>query len=177
MANVMNTVFGIGVAVILFVMVLLGISVFYPSPNWSDYNCTDYGMENIQVCNPNITVGDCYKIAAADSKDSAYAQQKSFDECNKTFEAANKIYGKNFFIIASIIGVIIVFLSMLFFFKVPSMANISAGTALSGLVMIFTGFVRGWQGTNDKIKFFLAVIIAAMIIAFAVIVNRKYSRS
>jgi hypothetical protein len=37
MAKVMNAVFGIGIAVIIFIVVLLGIQAFYPEPKYDKY--------------------------------------------------------------------------------------------------------------------------------------------
>jgi hypothetical protein len=178
MAQIMNTVFGIGIAVILFIVVLLGINVFYPGPNWEDYNCTEPKMVEMQVCNPDMSVGDCYKIVAGTQlNDSATQQEKAFEDCNKRFMHDNDIYGKNFLLITNIIGVIIIVLSLLLFLHLPTMINLSAGTAFAGLVLIFAGFIRGWSSTNDKVKFLIALIIAAVIIVFAIIINKKYSKT
>lgn len=177
MAQIMNIVFGIGVAVILFVVVLLGINVFYPSPNIDNYNCTEPKPVELQVCNPNMTVGDCYTVVAGKQlNESATQQQQAFDECQKRFQHDNDIYGRNFLLITNIIGVIIIIASLFLFLNVPTMINLSAGTAFAGLVSIFAGFIRGWSSTNDKIKFILAVVIAAIIVVFAVIINKKYSK-
>lgn len=169
MAKIMNTVFGIGVAVILFIVVLLGINVFYPSPKWADFNCTEPGEMKLQVCNPNMTVGDCYDIVAG--------EQANQTNCDKMMRDAQEIYGRNFFLITNIIGVIIIIGSLFLFLNVPGMINLSAGTAFSGLVSIFAGFMRGWEATNDKIKFVVGLIIAAIIIVLAVIINKNYSKT
>jgi len=176
MAQIMNTVFGIGVAVILFVVVLLGINVFYPGPNWDDYNCTEPKPVELQVCNPNMTVGDCYTVVAGKQlNESETQQQQAFEDCNKIFMKDNDVYGRNFLLITNIIGVIIIIASLFLFLNVPTMINLSAGTAFAGLVSIFAGFIRGWSSTNDKIKFIMGVIIAIIIVVLAVIINKKYS--
>jgi hypothetical protein len=178
MAKIMNTVFGIGIAVILFIVVLLGINVFYPEPKWDNYNCTEPKPVEMQVCNPNMTVGDCYTIVAGKQLNESAAQQdQAFEDCNKRFMKDNDIYGRNFLLITNIIGVVIIIASLFLFLNVPAMINLSAGTAFAGLVSIFAGFIRGWSSTNDKIKFIIGVIIAIIIVVLAIIINKKYSKT
>ena len=56
------------------------------------------------------------------------------------------------------------------------MINIAAGTAFAGLVLIIWGFMRGWQGTGDVLKFVVALIVAVLFVYFAVVVNKRYSK-
>lgn len=170
MAKIMNIVFGIGVAVILYIVVLLGINVFYPSPEWGSYNCTAYpGEFNVlSSCTSDMTVAECKNITTE--------EQKVQDECNKKFQDDLDIYNKNFLLITNATGMIIIVVALLLFLYLSSMINISVGAAFSGLALIFFGFIVGWQSTNDVIKFILALVIAAVIIAFAVIINKKYNR-
>ena len=177
MAKVMNVVYGIGIAIIIYIVVLLGINVFYPSPNFEKYNCTEAKPVELQVCDPNMNVGDCYKVVAGKQlNESVSATEKAFKECNDRFAKDEEVYAKNFLLITNAIGVCIIIVSLVLFLYISSMINLSAGTAFAGLMLIFFGFIRGWMATNDKTKFFLAMIIAAVIITFAVIINKKYSK-
>jgi uncharacterized membrane protein len=158
-------------------VVLLGINVFYPAPNWDNYNCTEPKLVEMQVCDPNINVGDCYKVVAGKQLNESLAtSQAAFDECQKRFENDDEVYSKNFLLITNAIGVGIIVISLFLFLYLSSMINLSAGTAFAGLLLIFFGFARGWMATNDKVKFILGVFIAAIIITFAVIINKKYSK-
>ena len=94
------------------------------------------------------------------------------ERCNKIYEEASKIYGKNLFIINNIIGIALVVASLFIF----GMVNIAAGTAFAGLVLIIYGFMRGWQGTGDVLKFIVALVVAALFVTFAVLVNKRYSK-
>jgi len=177
MAKLMNVVYGIGIAVILYIVVLLGINVFYPAPNFDHYNCTEAKQIEMQVCNPNMTVGDCYTIVAGKQLNESLAtSQAAFDACQKRFSHDDEIYSKNFLLITNVIGVCIIVISLFLFLYLSSMINLSAGTAFAGLLLIFFGFARGWMATTDKIKFILGIIIAVIIIAFAVIINKRYSK-
>jgi len=175
--KVMNIVFGIGIAVILFIVVTLGVQVFYKAPVYDDFcNSSRYASPNpvydSTICSENMTVKECnllvkYNQTVAD-KENLY-----FNECNQKFQDADKAYGKNLFIINNIIGIIFVIVSLFLF----SMVNIAAGTAFAGLVLIIWGFMRGWTGTGDKLKFVVALIVAILFVVFAVVVNKRYSKT
>ena len=85
-------------------------------------------------------------------------------------------YNRNFLIITNIIGALMIIASLLLFIYLNSMINLSAGTAFAGLALIFFGFITGWTSTTDKVKFFISLAIAAVIIAFTVIINKRYSK-
>ena len=178
-AKIMNVVFGIGIAIILYIVVILGINVFYPAPDFNDYNCSSFEPKpvEIQVCNPDMTVGDCYTVVAGKQlNESRISEQAKFDECNKRFQEDDKIYGRNFFYITNIVGILVVTGGLLLFIYFSSMINLGVGAAFAGLALIFFGFIRGWESTSDKLKFVLGIIIAAIIITYSVIVNKVYSK-
>lgn len=169
----MNAVFGIGIAILLFIVVMLGVQVFYHEPSWEDFNCSypsqPYG--SMELCNDSMTVLQCreYVKTAATIYDK---DQKVYDECNQRFQEAEKVYGRNLFVVNNIAGIIFVVVSLF----ILIMPNIAAGTAFSGLALIVYGFMRGWQGIGDKLKFVVALIVAILFITFAVIINRKYKK-
>lgn len=165
----MNVVFGIGIAVLLFIVVLLGIRAFYPAPTWDKFNCTYPELKPYFGCTDNMTIAQCNTLQAAQENSET---QRKYDECSQRFNDADKAYGKIVFFITFIIGMIAVIISIFLL----SMTNISAGVAFSGLTLIIYGFIRGWQATNDILKFITSIIAAAIIIIFAVRINRKYKK-
>jgi hypothetical protein len=173
MAKVMNAVFGIGIAVILFIVVMLGVQVFYHEPSFEDFNCT-YPAQvytTMEICNDSLTVLQCREMVK--NATLVYDKdQKVYEECNKRFQDAEKEYGKNLFVVNNIAGIIFVIVSLF----ILAMPNIAAGTAFSGLALIIYGFMRGWQGIGDKLKFVVALIVAALFVYFAVVVNKKYNK-
>jgi VIT1/CCC1 family predicted Fe2+/Mn2+ transporter len=169
MVKVLNIIFGIGIAVVVFILILLGIQAFYPEPKFEDY-CnqsmeTFYSSTGYESCTDNMTMGEC-RIAM---KSDGNRDQK----CVEDFNTANKSYNKNFFIIASIFGVILILIA---FFLMNSFTNISAGVACSGIVLIVWAFIRGWSSTDDKLKFAVGLVIAVIVIALTVVVNKKLSK-
>lgn len=174
MVRVMNVVFGIGIAVLLFIVVLLGIRAFYPAPTWEQFNCTysSYVIpDKAIICPPNMTIQDCSNMQSSLQQNYS-ADQKRYDDCNKRFQDADKEYGKVVFFVAFIIGIFAVIASMFLL----SMTNIAAGTAFAGLALIVYGFMRGWPTTNDALKFVASILAAIIIIVFAVKVNKKYAQ-
>jgi hypothetical protein len=173
MAKVMNTVFGIGIAVILFIVVMLGTQVFYKEPmgDSTEFNCSSYYAKPLMdyySCADNITVRECNLLI----KNQTIVEDKKSQECWNRLNEAQKIYGRNLFVINNVVGIIFVIVSLFLF----GLINIAAGTAFAGLALIIYGFMRGWQGTGDVLKFIVALIVATLFIVFAVIVNKRYSK-
>jgi hypothetical protein len=178
MARVMNVVFGIGIAVILFIVVMLATQVFYKAPVYEDfcnssaYYNTPTPVYDSTICSDNMTVKECN--ALVNEKQNTFdKQQEYYNKCSNEFQDADKVYGKNLFIINNIAGILLVIASLFLF----SMVNIAAGTSFAGLALIVYGFMRGWQGTGDVLKFIVALIVAILFIIFAVMVNKRYNRT
>ena len=168
MAKVLGAVFAIGIAVVVYILVLLGIQAFYPAVSYADF-CNQSEMYPVQIsgfekCPDNITVGECRVLVNA--------EEKELQKCWQDFNTANKAYNKNFFIIASILGVIMVLIA----FFLLNIVNISAGIACAGIVLIMFAFIRGWPSTNDKVKFAVGLVITAIIITLTVFVNKKLTK-
>ncbi|MBN1156008.1 hypothetical protein JXA85_00185 [Candidatus Woesearchaeota archaeon] len=168
MVKVLNAVFGIGIAVVVYIVVLLGIQAFYPEPEYESF-CNETmdsryedPINTFMKCPDNITVGECR----------ALMDEKSDDKCWDEYDEAEKVYSKNFFVIASILGVILVVIA----FFLLNTTNISAGVACAGIVLILWAFMRGWESTDPKVKFITGMGIAAVVITLAVIVNKKLSK-
>ena len=175
MVKVMNTVFGIGISIILFIVVMLGTQVFYPEPSYDDFNCSrfdkPFAVYDYYSCPENITVKACNALIKNGTQINEQNQVES-QACYTKFNEAQKDYGKNLFVINNVAGIILVIVSLFLF----SMVNIAAGTAFAGLILIVYGFMRGWQGTGDVLKFVVALIVAVLFVVFAVVVNRWYSK-
>lgn len=175
MAKVMNVVFGIGIALIIFIVVMLGTQVFYKEPVYDNFCNVSYYDKPVfiydsSICSDNMTVKDC-NLLIKEKQTTLDVQSIEMERCSKAFQEADKIYGKNVFIISCTAGIIAVIVSLFFLL----MINIAAGTAFAGLLLIFYGFIRGWQGTGDILKFVVALIIAVMFIIFAIKVNKRYT--
>jgi hypothetical protein len=150
MTKVMNVIFGIGIAIILFSLTLLGFHAFYPSPEYDDF--CERGQEILRL-EQNIT-------------EEEITEQ---EECEGEFDNARDNWSRNIFIIAIITGIIVVSASL----ALLSMISISAGTAMAGIGTIIYGFIVGFDGTSDILRFIIGVVVTAIIITYAVIIHKK----
>ena len=167
--KVMNVVFGIGIAVLIYIVVLLGIQTFYPRPEVEDFGCDELRFEEPVLCNENMTIKECSELKA---QELIKGESNEVKECWDRYDEARDVYDRNFFLITAIIGFIAIIISMFLF----GMINIAAGTAFSGLALIIFGFMIGWESTNDIIKFVIGLIITVVVIYLAVRVNRYYEK-
>ncbi|MBU0727302.1 hypothetical protein KKA95_01310 [Patescibacteria group bacterium] len=177
MSKVLSAVFGIGIAVVVYVTMLLGIQAFYPAPDYDDF-CDEeirYSepLLGYEGCTDNMTLGECREQVKEGG-----AVNTKMQKCSEDYDKANESYGRNFFIIASILGVIALIASFSLFLHVTSITvtNITAGIACSGIVMILWAFMRGWESTDDKLKFVVGLIIAAIVVTLTVILNKKIDK-
>jgi hypothetical protein len=175
----MNAIFGIGIAVIIFIVALLGIRAFYPEPQYSTY-CNDsiYSTPAMPTmsfsdCSQNITVAECNALIGKNTDYISYNKKIDLEmqECNTKYNDANKAYGKIFFIIASILGLIAIIVA----YFLLDILSLSAGIAMSGIVLIIVAFSRGWNDTNDILKFVVGLVIAIVIIFLTLKVNKQLS--
>ena len=168
MAKVLKAVFGIGIAVIVYIVVLLGIDAFYPEVDYEDF-CNEslrYAdpVFEFAKCPDNITVGECRSSLDFTSEERV--------ECDKAFSLTSKEYNQRFFIIASVLGTIVLIVA----YFLLSVTNISTGVASAGIVLIVWAFMRGWESTNSLTKFVVALVIAVVIVSLTVVVNKKLGR-
>jgi hypothetical protein len=177
MAKVMNVAFGIGIAVILFIVVLLGTQVFYPQSSYDEFNCSGYyekpySYRDVYSCNQTMSIAECQEWIKQ-GEGITEQEEKEMQECYDRMNLAQKDYGKNIFIINSIVGIIFVLASL----YLISLTNIAAGTAFAGIALIIYGFMRGWQGTGDVLKFVVGLVVATLFVLSALKLNSDNSKN
>ena len=150
MVKVMNVVFGIGIAIILFSLTLLGFHAFYPAPEYDEICETDYEIVRLEQ---NIT-------------EEEIAEQQ---QCRDEFRDSHDNWSRNIFIIAVITGIVVVSASLF----TLNMISIGAGIALAGIATIIYGFIAGFDGTSDVLRFFIGLIVTAIVITYGVIIHKK----
>ena len=94
--KVMNVVFGIGIAVILFIVVMLGTQVFYSEPLYEDYcNYSMYPQQvyvyGIELCNDNMSVKEC-NLLIKEKQPIFDKQQAYFNECQNKQGVADVLF-------------------------------------------------------------------------------------
>ena len=151
-----NVVLGIATAFILAALITLGIKAFYPEPQYPAYT------------NPVVPVAPCASgDTACLNTQSVLAQQQAdiVQQQEQTYEDAMQAYNRNLFIIANIIGIIMFAIGFwLIFGTALSSQGVPVGIMLAGLWSIIYGYGRGWDSTNDQLKFFIGLVIAVIVI-------------
>ena len=152
MAKVMNAILGIAVGVIVIIVLFLGIQVFYPEPELDDF------CDREERFPTPLIEGE--EINKTPSKE---------PNCYDVYDEAREAYNTVYFIITAILGILVIGAA----FFLLQYVNIAAGLILAGVFTIFIGFMTGWDATSDVLKFIFALIDAAIIIGFAVYLNKK----
>ncbi len=179
MVKSMNIALGIGIAIILTLVVVLGVETFYPSPEREDY--CKYDFQDFQQANTkqeceaiNGTWNENFNESSDIPKVSSRCSNREYQKfCSEKLNQANNKHSKGLFFIINIIAIIFIIAS-LFIMSIP---NLSSGIAFSGIALFVYGFIRGWNGTEDVWKFLTGVIIAGLLIWFAIVVNKRYEKS
>jgi len=162
-----NVILGIATAVILGALINLGIRAFYPEPIAPSY--TSYP---VQAPCPTADVKCQTQQAAEMNLQSAHEQKLQQD-----YKDQMAVYDRDLFIIANIVGIImfalgfwLVFCVMLASFGVP------IGVMLAGLWSIVYGYARGWGSVDDRLKFFIGLVIAVLVIGGSVWLMQRYQK-
>lgn len=84
--------------------------------------------------------------------------------CRQNFEAANKSYNKNVFIVLVVLGAISVLVGNIF------LGNevISSGLSLAGVLSFLVASVRYWSSANDIIRLFILAVALGLLFWVAV---------
>lgn len=169
-SKIINGIIGVIIAVVLSLLLTLGIKVFYPEPKspYENYNYAPKAVLNTPCDSKDQACIAEYKKAQQEQD----VENKKMAEDQRIYNEAMKAYNRNLFIIANIIGILF-FLSgmgLLSIYEKIGM-NVIAGVLASGGFGIFYGYVRGWEGADDKIKFGVGVLIAIMVVVSAIVIN------
>lgn len=175
--KIINVILGLGTAIILGALVNLGIAAFHPAPIAPDYNA---------IVKPSAAYPYPAPCAAGDTvctqKIDAYnaeqtAQQEAYNTANNAYQDALKVYNRDVFIIANIIGIVVFVAGFLILFATSIVAqSVPIGIMIAGLWSIIYGYIRGWGSTNDQLKFFVGLVIAALVIGGSIWLVERYQK-
>jgi hypothetical protein len=152
--KIKEIILGIAIAIIFLMFCVFGTKLIYDVP--------DYG----RYCNYSEITPTAYdKMNLSDSELQAQdkAQQAVYQQCSEKYDAANKNYSKNMFIISIIFGVLVIALCTIFI----SINSISGGLMLGSLMFIVYGTGRYWNYMDDLMRFMLLGIALGVLIYVA----------
>jgi heme/copper-type cytochrome/quinol oxidase subunit 4 len=106
------------------------------------------------------------------------ASQDLYNNAETAYESATSVYNRNFFIIANIVGVIFFALGFWLVFGVALASNaVPVGIMIAGLWSIIYGYARGWGSVDDRLKFFIGLVIAVLIIGGSMWLIQRYQKT
>jgi uncharacterized membrane protein len=175
--KIINVILGLGTAIILGALVNLGIAAFHPAPVPPDYNAIVTPAAVYPYPAP-CAAGD---VACSQKVDAYNAQQQKqqqeFNKENDAYQNALKVYNRDVFIIANVVGIIIFIAGFLVLFMTSIVAqSVPIGIMIAGLWSIIYGYMRGWGSTNDQLKFFVGLVIAALVIGGSIWLIERYQK-
>jgi hypothetical protein len=173
--KIVNFVLGLATAVILAALIALGISAFYPAPVAPSYPNT-----------PSTPIAPCPSNDTACLQNNAQIEaqnQAAMDQYNNAetaYENAVGVYNRNLFIIANIVGIIVFAAGFWLIFGTLGAALASyavpIGMMLAGLWSIIYGYMRGWGSVDDRLKFFIGLVIAVLVIGGSMWLMQRHQR-
>lgn len=155
--TVINFIIGAAITLILSTLLVLGLKVFIPPPEYPKYSL-DY---------ERCATGDqsCYD-----------REQQEYRKKQNAYDEAFKEHSGKIFIAANISGLVILLIGIaIFAFGLGT--NIAAGIILAGAFGIVYGYIWGWEGPNDALKFGIGLIVALVVIGGGVLVNRMHAKA
>ena len=167
---------GIATAIIVSLLAILGIKTFYPEPQQP--------ARLIEMKPFPYRTFACEKGDApcVERENEYYAEQQQAQEeenrARRDYEAALRVYNRGFFMAANVVG-ILVFLAGFFLVLRASLAGqgVLLGSMVAGLYTIIHGYLRGWDSTNDQVKFLVGLVVAVVIIGGSVFLLDRASRT
>jgi predicted RND superfamily exporter protein len=173
-----NIIVGIATAIILGALINLGIRAFYPEPVSPTYPNAPVAVgvmpcaSNDATCIKNNAQIEAQQQAAQDE------QQATFNQQNQAYQDQMNVYNKNLFIIANVVGIVMFALGFWLVFRVALASNaVPIGIMIAGLWSIIYGYMRGWGSVDDQLKFFVGLVIAALVIGGSMWLIQRYQKT
>ncbi|HLD13020.1 MAG TPA: hypothetical protein VJB87_05535 [Candidatus Nanoarchaeia archaeon] len=180
--NLKNISLTVGIAVLFSLFIGFAIDAFYSEPDYNTYcknqfvNKFPYAEPSNRTACPPINYQEpVYQDCPQDKGYVAYetdqngCQVKPYCEtCQVAYDAANKIYSRNLFFIAAIIGIIAI-LAGLIFIKNDSIAS---GFMFGGILLIIYGTVRVF-GDLSKVMRVIVLFIELVLLVYIGIKKTK----
>ncbi|MDD5547689.1 MAG: hypothetical protein PHN74_02210 [Candidatus Pacebacteria bacterium] len=178
MKTIINLILGLGTAIILSSLIVLGIKAFHAEPVSPEYdNFSVKAMPSMYVACEKTDV----KCTAEQVKyyEEQRIYQEKFDKENKIYQDKMKVYNRDVFIIANIVGILVFVAGFLILFNTAIVSqSVPVGIMISGLYGIIYGYARGWNSTNDQLKFFIGLVIAVLVIGGSMwLMQRFYKKN
>ncbi|MDO8555557.1 MAG: hypothetical protein Q7R96_00090 [Nanoarchaeota archaeon] len=180
--NLKNISLTIAIAVLFALFIGFAIDAFYPGPEYTTYCKTEtqpYAKPYIEPYNasacPHINYSDTLQSCTSDKGYVAYKTDNNgcqidpyCETCQITYDAANKVYSRNLFFIAAVIGIIAILAGLLFI----NLEFIASGFMFGGILLIIYGTIRVF-GDLSKIMRVVVLFIELVLLVYIGIKKSK----
>tara|TARA_Y100000310_G_C20594458_1_gene769761 strand:- start:3 stop:560 length:558 start_codon:yes stop_codon:yes gene_type:complete len=167
-----NIVMGLAIIILTTFVVIYGIQTFYERPEYEDF-CGD---RDSKIARPIIeTQGLCEAEGGVwNPYNEPFLEERTgycdfYSECNAEYEAAREPYAKNLFIIAIILGIILLAVGGALF----ELEAVGAGIMGGGIVTLIYGAGNYWEYAGDLFRFALSLIGLILAIYLAYWLNKR----
>lgn len=174
--KIVNIILGLGTAIIVGSLIVLGIAAFYPAPAAPSYSAI------VKPVAPPVAAPCAANDVACKAQLSEYqakqqAEQDQFTREQEAYDAAMKIYNRNLFIAANVAGMAVFAVGFWMLFATAVAAQgAPIGVMLAGLWGIVYGYARGWGSVDDRLKFFIGLAVAVLVIGGSIWLVGRYQK-
>ena len=161
--KIKETILGFSIAIILVFFVVFGIRAFYKQPKYEDF-CPREKFEN-----PMQTEKECLEIGGRWSQNIPKPVSPdgnvpegwcdAYYTCGKNFNEIREVYNRKVFIIAGIIGIIVIIIA-----SILHLTSVSSGLLGGGVLTVIFGTITYWSDLADWGRFIILGIALAVLI-------------
>ena len=165
----LNVTIGVLISIALSALLGLGTKAFHPGPITPKYP----GMTIAKPICEDKTV-DC--LGKQQDWDSQYEKIMAERLSLQTeYEQSTKRYNRDIFVINNIFGVLFFIGGFLItkLLTVKTAFAVGAGMVISGFFAIIIGYAAGWNSTDDRLKFFVGLVLFAILVGFSLVIGRQ----
>ena len=172
MFSIKNILIGIAIIILTAFVVIYGIQTFYPKPEFETYCNVTYGVVEIQNATQCEALNGKWNPEYGAQKPVPYAVAGYCDleyYCRQNFDETNKIYTRNLFVIATIIGLVLLGIGVFLF----ELESVGAGIMGGGIVTLIYGSTQYWQYSGNAFRFTISLVGLVLVILLGYWLNRK----
>jgi hypothetical protein len=188
--NVKNLVLGIGIFIVFMFLLHNGIRAFYKAPIYDDFCKSGDLMPYYPDKAIPAIAGNCtYTLQIRNQEQICYNNQgqpiynyddygctisvKECNYCNKYYTDAMDNYNRGVFVIALIIGIIVLLIGYL----ILSVEPVGSSLMASGIGAIIYGTMSNWENLGNLGRFLLLLLALFLLIWIALRLNKNISNN
>jgi hypothetical protein len=162
-SKVKQTILAVAIAIVLALFVGFGINTFYRGVDYDDFCDRPVPGEQLETQEECEAQGGKWIPHVGKCPEGQECREGWCEPdfaCRQEWEEARGAYNKNVFIIATIAGLIAVFLGGV----VLKLESVSSGIMGGGVLSVIYGIIRYWSDAPDILRFIILGVILAVLI-------------